>query len=143
MRAEGDANALEYWTGRIGGVIGQAIPMRFEEVSKERVVMTLEVDGRMHQPMGLLHGGVSVVLAESAASTGANLNCAPGMVALGQEINANHIRSIREGVLRAVAEPMHVGRSSISAIRDEQSADLRVAMHLAVIRAVPRRRVSA
>ncbi len=123
MREEGDAHALEYWTGRLDGVIGQVIPMRFEEVSKDRVVMTLEVTSRLHQPMGLLHGGVSVVLAESAASTGANLNCAPGMVALGQEINANHIRSKRDGMLRAVAEPLHVGRSSqvwSVIIRDEQ-----------------------
>ncbi|TAK56699.1 MAG: hotdog fold thioesterase [Dehalococcoidia bacterium] len=97
--------------------------MRFEEVSPERVVMTMQVDARVHQPMGLLHGGASVVLAESAASTGANLHCAPGMVALGQEINANHIRGKRDGVLRAIAEPLHVGRTSqvwSILIRDEQ-----------------------
>jgi 1,4-dihydroxy-2-naphthoyl-CoA hydrolase len=114
---------LDGWTERLNAVIGQAIPMRFEEISLERVVMTMEVDSRVHQPMGLLHGGVSVVLAESAASTGANLHCPPGMVALGQEINANHIRGVSEGTLRGVAEPLHVGRSSqvwSIVIRDER-----------------------
>ncbi len=116
-------DAAGIWTERLHSVIGQAIPMRFEEVTKERIVMSMDVNSRVHQPMGLLHGGVSVVLAESAASTGANLNCAPGMVAVGQEINANHIRSKRDGLLRAVAEPLHVGRTSqvwSIVIRDEE-----------------------
>ncbi|HEX5480068.1 MAG TPA: hotdog fold thioesterase [Dehalococcoidia bacterium] len=102
--------------------IGQSIPMKFELVSKERVVMTMEVGPRVHQPFGILHGGASLVLAESAASVGAGRNCPPGMVAVGQEINANHIRSKRDGVVRAVAEPVHVGRTSqvwTIEIRDE------------------------
>ncbi len=94
--------------------IGGALPMQFEHVSKQRVVMTMIVDHRTHQPMGLLHGGASVVLAESAASTGAGLNCAEGMIALGQEINANHLRSKRDGVLRATALPVHIGRTTQS-----------------------------
>ena len=123
MDEETTAGNRDFWTSRLATVIGQAIPMRFEEVSKARVVMTMTVDSRVHQPMGVLHGGASVVLAESAASTGANLHCAPGMVALGQEINANHIRPKRDGILRAVAEPLHVGRTSqvwSVVIRDEQ-----------------------
>ncbi|MBF6599705.1 MAG: PaaI family thioesterase [Dehalococcoidia bacterium] len=93
-------------------VIGRAIPMRFEHVSKERVVMTMEVTSRVHQPFGILHGGASLVLAESAASVGAGRNCPEGMIAVGQEINANHVRPKRDGVLRAVAEPLHIGRTS-------------------------------
>lgn len=123
MNADDRPTTLDGWNERLDAVIGQAMPMRFEEVSPERVVMTMQVDARVHQPMGLLHGGASVVLAESAASTGANLHCAPGMVALGQEINANHIRGKRDGVLRAIAEPLHVGRTSqvwSILIRDEQ-----------------------
>lgn len=103
---------LALWNTGHENVIGGALPMRFEHVSKARVVMTMQVDHRVHQPMGVLHGGASVVLAESAASTGANLNCAQGMVALGQEINANHVRPKRDGVIRAVAEPVHIGRTS-------------------------------
>jgi uncharacterized protein (TIGR00369 family) len=97
---------------RIAGVIGSAFPMRYEEYTKERVVVTMEVTPRTHQPMGLLHGGVSLVLAETAASSGGGLNCPPGKMVVGQEINANHIRSKRTGTLRAVAEPLHIGRTS-------------------------------
>jgi len=123
VNGEHRPTTLDGWNERLNAVIGQAMPMRFEEVSRERVVMTMAVDSRVHQPMGLLHGGASVVLAESAASTGANLHCAPGMVALGQEINANHIRGKRDGMLRAIAEPLHVGRTSqvwSVLIRDEE-----------------------
>jgi len=114
---------LDAWNERIASVIGGAIPMRFEHVSPERVVMTMEVDARVHQPMGILHGGASLVLAESAASVGAAVNCPEGMVAVGQEINANHLRSKRDGTVRAEARPLHIGRTtqvwSIE-IRDEE-----------------------
>jgi uncharacterized protein (TIGR00369 family) len=103
---------IDGWNRRMAGGIGSSIPMRFEEVTKERVVMTMTVDRRVHQPFGLLHGGASMVLAESAASVGAGLNCPPGYVALGQEINGNHIRGKREGFVRATAVPVHVGRTS-------------------------------
>ena len=123
MNGEDRPRTLDGWNARLDAVIGQGIPMRFEEVTPARVVMTMVVDSRVHQPMGLLHGGASLVLAESAASTGANLHCPPGMVALGQEINANHVRGKRDGTLRAIAEPLHVGRTSqvwSIAIRDEE-----------------------
>jgi len=100
------------WDAQMNAGIGQSIPMKFEHVSKERVVMTMEVTPRVHQPFGILHGGASLVLAESAASIGAGRNCPPGMVAVGQEINANHIRPKRDGMVRAVAVPVHVGRTS-------------------------------
>jgi len=110
--ADEDTSDLDNSNARMATVIGGALPLKFEEVSKDRVVMTMEIDHRVHQPMGVLHGGASVVLAESAASTGANLNCAEGMVALGQEINANHIRPKMSGIVRAVAVPVHIGRTS-------------------------------
>jgi 1,4-dihydroxy-2-naphthoyl-CoA hydrolase len=103
---------LDQLRARIAGVIGGAIPMDFEEVSRERVVMTMTVDRRTHQPFGLLHGGASLVLAETAASVGAGLNAPEGMIAVGQEINANHVRAKRDGTVRAVAEPLYVGRTS-------------------------------
>jgi uncharacterized protein (TIGR00369 family) len=70
------------------------------------------VDKRIHQPYGLLHGGASMVLAESAASIGGMVAAGEGMAALGQEINANHIRGVRDGIVRAVAVPLHIGRTS-------------------------------
>ena len=94
-----------------GEGITRNLGMEFVELTPERVVATMPVDER-HQPLGYLHGGVSVVLAESVASTGAFLNCAPGKVAFGSEINASHVRPKRSGTLTAVAVPAHVGRRS-------------------------------
>ncbi|MGE5623788.1 MAG: hotdog fold thioesterase [Methanocella sp.] len=86
--------------------------IQIEEMTPERVVATMPVDHRTHQPFGLLHGGASVVLAESVASIGAALNAGPGRTAVGMEINANHIRSKRSGLVRAVATPAHIGKST-------------------------------
>ena len=64
----------------------------------------------MHQPYGILHGGVSALLAESAASIGGALACEEGKSVVGIELNANHVRGMREGTLTAVATPVSVGR---------------------------------
>lgn len=98
------------------------LEMTTEEISAERCVVTMPVTTRVHQPTGVLHGGASVALAETAASVGANAACPDGFVALGQEINANHLRPKSEGMLRAVAVPVHVGRTTqvwTVEIRDE------------------------
>src|SRR5258708_28953675 len=86
--------------------------MQVVEAPPERVVMTMPVPPQHLQPWGSLHGGASVALAETAATAGAFLNCPAGMVAFGQEINANHIRSVREGLLTATATPLPIGRMS-------------------------------
>ncbi|HSU96084.1 MAG TPA: hotdog fold thioesterase, partial [Gemmatimonadaceae bacterium] len=78
-----------------------------------RVVATMPVDDRTRQPFGLLHGGASVALAETTASLGAFANIDPTQfAAVGLEINANHIRAKRDGIVRATAEPIHVGRTT-------------------------------
>jgi 1,4-dihydroxy-2-naphthoyl-CoA hydrolase len=70
------------------------------------------VDARTRQPMGLLHGGVSLVLAETLGSIGANLCCAAGDHAVGLDINANHLRGVRSGWVTGTARPVHIGRST-------------------------------
>ena len=94
------------------------------EAAPERVVATMPVTPRVHQPFGILHGGASVVLAETVASIGATVNLdIERQRAVGLEINANHLRSVRDGTLTAVATPVHRGRKtqvwSIE-IRDEE-----------------------
>ncbi|MHB8157139.1 MAG: hotdog fold thioesterase [Desulfocucumaceae bacterium] len=85
-----------------------------EVAGPDLVVMTMPVDQRTHQPYGLLHGGASVVLAETAASIGTFLNLDPSkQLAVGLEINANHLRSKREGMVRARAVPIHKGRTTM------------------------------
>ena len=81
------------------------------ETSKQRVVARMPVGPKVHQPFGLLHGGASVALAETVASMAGMLNVDPvteGVVGL--EINANHLRGKRDGVVTAVATPVHIGR---------------------------------
>jgi uncharacterized protein (TIGR00369 family) len=73
----------------------------------------MPVDGRTHQPMGLLHGGASVALAETLGSIAAALRVDPAKQAcVGLEINANHIKGVRDGWVRGRATPLHVGRST-------------------------------
>jgi uncharacterized protein (TIGR00369 family) len=73
--------------------------------------MRLPVDWRVHQPYGILHGGVSALLAESAASYGASLAAGPDRSVVGIELNASHLRSLSDGHLTADATPVRVGRT--------------------------------
>jgi 1,4-dihydroxy-2-naphthoyl-CoA hydrolase len=83
------------------------------EATVDRVVATMPVQAKVHQPFGLLHGGASVALAETVASLGAYLNVMDsGMGAVGLEINANHLRGKRDGIVTATATPIHKGRST-------------------------------
>ncbi|MEO8564359.1 MAG: hotdog fold thioesterase [bacterium] len=83
------------------------------ELTEARVVATMPVDHRTHQPFGLLHGGASIALAETVASLGATARIdRERFVAVGQEINGNHLRAKLDGVVRATAVPLHTGRSS-------------------------------
>jgi len=83
------------------------------EATKARAVATMPVGPKVHQPYGLLHGGASVALAETVASTAAWMNVDQDtQVPVGIEINANHLRAKREGIVTATATPLHVGRST-------------------------------
>ena len=94
------------------GGLNQTLGIELRELTPGRVVATMPVTPRLHQPLGYLHGGASVALAETVASVGAFLHCPPGKVAFGQEINANHLRPVHAGVLTAIGTPLHAGRTS-------------------------------
>ena len=72
----------------------------------------MPVNDRTRQPLGLLHGGASVALAESVGSLGARMTLEPGFACVGMEINANHIRSVRQGIVTGIAKPIHRGLST-------------------------------
>jgi uncharacterized protein (TIGR00369 family) len=95
----------------LGGVAG-LLDIELVEVGPERVTATMPVTPDHHQPFGVLHGGVSVVLAETVASVGAYLAAPAGYTAVGMEVNANHVRSVRKGRLGAVATPLHTGSTT-------------------------------
>jgi uncharacterized protein (TIGR00369 family) len=83
------------------------------ELSGERVVATMPVDDRTRQPFGILHGGASIALAETVASFGATAAIdRDRYLAVGQEINGNHLRPKTSGLVRATGVPVHVGRST-------------------------------
>jgi uncharacterized protein (TIGR00369 family) len=81
------------------------------EMGPERVVLTLEVGPRVHQPYGFLHGGVSALLSETCASMGAWLAAGDDHEAFGVEINANHLRPVRDGRITATGTPIRQGRT--------------------------------
>lgn len=92
--------------------VGRLLGIEMQEASADRVVATLQVTPDHHQPFGYLHGGVSVVLAESVASVGGYLRAPEGKAAMGLEINANHARSVKDGLLTATGTPLHTGRTT-------------------------------
>ena len=91
----------------------EQIDIRFTEVGDDYLAGTMPVDGRTHQPFGVLHGGATVALAETLGSSAANccLDLATHQ-AFGLEINTNHIRSVRSGTVKGTARPIHIGRST-------------------------------
>jgi uncharacterized domain 1 len=91
----------------------ETLDITITEASKERVVATMPIEPKHHQVIGYLHGGVSVLLAETVASLASVLHIdTEHQTAFGLEINANHIRPKRDGQLIATATPLHLGRST-------------------------------
>ncbi len=88
-----------------------ALGITVREVSPERVVVTVVVGPSVHQPFGILHGGVSALLAESAASIGGSVSAGPNNMVVGTELNCSHLRSMAEGTLTATATPIRIGRT--------------------------------
>lgn len=93
--------------------IHNTLGIRTVSYDPKRVVVEIDVDQRLHQPTGVVHGGLYVLLAESAASVAGTMNVdVPREFPLGMEINANHIRSVSSGTVQAIATPVHQGRTT-------------------------------
>ncbi|GMQ23397.1 hotdog fold thioesterase [Algoriphagus sp. oki45] len=91
----------------------QHLGIVFTAVGEDYLEATMPVDARTKQPMGLLHGGANVVLAETLGSLASSLTIDLNQKAcVGLEVNANHLRSVREGIVRGIAKPIHLGRST-------------------------------
>jgi 1,4-dihydroxy-2-naphthoyl-CoA hydrolase len=95
------------------------------ELGDDYVKARMPVDHRTHQPAGLLHGGASVALAETLGSTGAMLCVDPARnQVVGLEINANHVRAVRDGWVTGTARPLHRGKTTqLWEIRITDAAD--------------------
>ena len=108
------------------GRLNDKMGVELVEVSAERVVATMPVEGNT-QPYGLLHGGASVVLAETLGSIGSALHAMPDKLSVGVDINATHHRSATSGTVTGTATAIHLGRSSACyevVITDEQGRRL-------------------
>jgi len=95
------------------GTMGEGLGIEFTLIDKDKLMATMPVDHRTVQPYGILHGGASVALAETLGSVAAHLSIdSTKQISVGLEINANHIRSVRSGLVTGTATPVHVGRST-------------------------------
>src|SRR6202789_1486336 len=96
-----------------GGTLIEHLGIEFTEIGDDFIRGTMPVDERTRQPFGLLHGGASVALAETLGSMGASM-CVDDsrFLCVGQEINANHLKSVKSGRVTGTARPRHIGARS-------------------------------
>lgn len=94
------------------GTAMEPLGIVFTEIGPDYLRGTMPVDARTRQPYGLLHGGASVLLAETLGSTAGGLCVDEGQGVVGIEINANHLAGVREGLVTGTTRPLHVGRST-------------------------------
>jgi len=104
---------LEQLNANSKNTILELLDIRFEAFTDDSLTASMVVDHRTHQPYGLLHGGASVVLAESVGSSASYLCIDTSKYfCVGIEVNANHLRGLRSGRVTAVAHPVHIGRTT-------------------------------
>ncbi len=130
---------------RIEGTAMNALGIRITEIGADFVRGTMPVDGRTRQPYGLLHGGASVLLAETLGSLGATL-CLDtrAELAVGLDINANHVRAVQSGEVTGTARPLHIGRTTqVWEIRIVTDKDELCCISRLTMAVVPRRERSA
>ncbi len=119
----------------------QTLGIELTAVGEDWLRGTMPVDHRTHQPYGLLHGGASVVLAETLGSTAAMLTLDPAVeLAVGLDINANHVRGVRGGIVTGTATAVHLGRSTqVWEIRIVSDEDALVCISRLTMAVVPAR----
>jgi uncharacterized protein (TIGR00369 family) len=94
-----------------GADVNKQLGVEVVLLSPERVVLQVEVGPKVHQPYGILHGGVSALMAEGAASIGGAVSIGPDEIVVGTELNCSHLRSMSSGTLTATATPIRKGRN--------------------------------
>jgi 1,4-dihydroxy-2-naphthoyl-CoA hydrolase len=105
--------ALEDWEAHYPNTLLEHLGIKLTEIGADYLRGTMPVDRRTHQPQGLLHGGASAALAETLGSIAANMVIDRSThLAVGQEINANHLRGVKGGLVTGTARPFYIGRGS-------------------------------
>jgi 1,4-dihydroxy-2-naphthoyl-CoA hydrolase len=122
------------------GTAMEPLGILFTGLGPDWLRATMPVDARTRQPYGLLHGGASVLLAETLGSTAGGLCVAEDQGVVGIEINANHLRAVREGHVVGTARPLHVGaRTQVWEIRIEDEAGRLVCVSRLTLAVIARR----
>jgi 1,4-dihydroxy-2-naphthoyl-CoA hydrolase len=121
------------------GTMMETLDIHFTEAGDDWIRGTMPVDHRTQQPFGLLHGGASVVLAETLGSTAALLTLdVEKEIAVGLDINANHIRGVRSGLVTGTAKAIHLGRTTqVWEIRIEEEAGKLVCLSRLTMAVIP------
>ncbi|WP_329742326.1 hotdog fold thioesterase [Dyella sp. A6] len=130
---------LERIAGWRENTLLDALGIRVTAIGEDWLQGTMPVDHRTHQPYGLLHGGASVALAETLGSVASMLTLDPTRErSVGLDINANHVRGVREGSVTGTARPLHLGRSTqVWEIRIENEDGQLVCMSRLTMAVVP------
>ena len=132
-----EGTTLELLNARSSGTLMESLGIVFTELGDGFLRATMPVDARTHQPYGLLHGGASVALAETLGSS-AGMLMAGGNAVVGLEINANHLRAVRSGVVTGTTRPVHLGRSTqVWEIRVEDEAGKAVCISRITLAVLP------
>ena len=101
---------VEELNGRPKGPIGDLIGIEFTEITNDSISARMPVNEKTHQPYGILHGGASVVLAESLGSVASNMIIDSNKyIGVGLEVNANHLRPVKSGFVTGICKPIHIG----------------------------------
>jgi len=137
--------AIDRINAMFGNTLGETLGLRITEIGDDYVRGTLPVDARTHQPYGLLHGGASVALAETLGSLAGMLTLDPAVeAAVGLDINANHVRGVKSGLVTGTARPLHLGRSTqVWEIRIEDERSKLVCISRLTLAVVPAQAVAS
>lgn len=130
--------SIEEWGERTKGTIHDSLGIEVTGIGADTVSGKMPIDERTFQPMRILHGGASVVLAESLGSIGSSLIVDPEKYyAVGQSINANHVRPGVKGFANGIAKPIHIGTRShiwdIEIFNDEQKLMCTCRLTMAIV----------
>lgn len=134
------ATSLEQLNAHSSDTAMAALGILFTGIGPDFLRATMPVDGRTRQPYGLLHGGASVLLAETLGSSAGNLCVQPGEMCVGVEINANHLVAVHDGEVTGTARPLHIGRrTQVWEIRIEDPAGRLACISRLTLAVVPQR----
>lgn len=92
--------------------LAEVLQMEVTAIGEDFLTMKMPVNSRVHQPLGMLHGGAVAALAENVASLAGNLVVGPTKACVGLSLNTNHLKAVRNGEVFATAKPIHLGRST-------------------------------